>query len=74
MKKRVAWWCALLLAVASVELVATTPLLGQQTPPRTTLQGHTGVVMCVAFSPDGKTIASGHYEGRVYLWEARSAP
>jgi WD40 repeat protein/class 3 adenylate cyclase len=33
------------------------------------LQGHTGPVDSIAWSPDGKTLASGSTEGTVKLWE-----
>jgi WD40 repeat protein len=39
---------------------------------RTTAQGHTGTVRTVAFSPDGKMMASGDWEPRVKIWDARS--
>lgn len=32
------------------------------------LQGHTGGVRCVAYSPDGRILASGDAEGKVRLW------
>ena len=35
-----------------------------------TLQGHTGEVYSVAWSPDGKTLASGSSDQTVKLWEA----
>src|SRR5262245_43324776 len=37
-----------------------------------TLKGHMAVVWAVAFSPDGKTLASGDVYGNVLLWEVHS--
>ncbi|KAE8141926.1 WD40-repeat-containing domain protein [Aspergillus pseudotamarii] len=36
----------------------------------TTLKGHSGLVECVAFSPNGKTIGSGSLDNQVRLWNA----
>lgn len=37
---------------------------------RATLAGHETAVWCVAYSPDGKTLATGAYDGQVKLWNA----
>ena len=40
---------------------------------RATLTGHDGPITCVAFAPDGKTLASGSRDASVTLWDVAKA-
>src|SRR5437868_642350 len=37
-----------------------------------TLKGHKNTITCLAYSPDGKTLASGAKDGNVILWDIAS--
>ena len=39
-----------------------------------TLRGHTKLVMCCAFSPDGRVIVSGSKDGTLKLWGVEDDP
>jgi WD40 repeat protein len=52
--------------------MAASPLSAQEPKLRDTLKGHTNHVWSVAFSPDGKTLASGSGDAKIKLWNMAS--
>ena len=62
------WFPAWLVAVTFLGPVSPPPLSVQEPKVRATLRGHTDGVSSVAYSPDGKTLASGGAD-EIKLWD-----
>ncbi len=56
------------LWLVSIALAVASPLAAQEPKLRTTLSGHAGAIVCLAFSADGKTLASAGADG-AELWD-----
>jgi WD40 repeat protein len=68
---RIGGWFLACLELTVVGLVVASPLSAQESKLRDTLKGHRCGVHCLAYSPDGKTLASGSYR-EVKLWDVET--
>jgi WD40 repeat protein len=62
----VVWLC-----VACLGLLPLSQLAAQEAKLRKTLKAHAFGVYSVAFSPDGKTLASGNHDETIQLWDVK---
>ncbi len=57
---------------ACVSMIGLTSELSAQNTPAKTLKGHKDAISSLAFSPDGKTLASGSFDNMVLLYDVQT--
>jgi WD40 repeat protein len=62
-------WVLACLALAATGLIDLPRASAQQPKPRAVLDAHRGSVSSLAYSPDGKTLATGGDVGGIKLWD-----
>ncbi len=60
--------CGTQMAVATGKVIKLYARKGIQWQHQKTLEGHSDGVRCISYSPDGKSLATGGWDGRVRLW------
>src|SRR6187200_1550308 len=72
MKRNVGRIQRLMAALLAAGCLGLLPLSAQEPKPKATFEGHTNFVRSLAYSPDGKTLASGSEDETIKLWDVKT--